>query len=153
MNKLTPFLISSTLLLGLVGCNPGADTATNNSTTTPNSPAVNTNAPDQGAKKDATSDVRKEQLKSDIRSREQRNNAGGDPLKRADGDLESEVRSKLEANLPSSKLKVQAKDGAVTVLGTVASKDQLAKIQKLAKEIKGVKTVAVQAQVAATKTP
>jgi len=116
--------------------------------------SANTNdaaKPDNAAKQDATSDVRRAQANSDIRAREQRNNAGGDTLKRADGDLESEVRSKLEVNLPKSKLEVKAKDGAVTVSGAVASQDQLGKIETLTKQIKGVKSVVNQAKVVAAK--
>jgi osmotically-inducible protein OsmY len=173
MNKFLTLLFSGVLLVSVAACNNNEKTAdgTDSDTSQTSSPAAtgaaspNTNAaaspsasaspsnddsakPDQGAQNDASSDVRKRQLESDIRAREQRNNAGGDPLKRADSDLESEVRSKLEANLPSSKLEIDAKDGAVTVTGNVAQADQVAKIEPLAKQIKGVKTVTVQAKVA-----
>lgn len=131
------------------GASPAATGAASPNASAPASPSADDSAkPDQGAQNDASSDVRKRQLEADIRAREQRNEVAGDPLKRADSDLESEVRSKLEANLPSSKLEIDAKDGAVTVAGTVANPDQVAKIEPLAKEIKGVKTVAVQAKVA-----
>lgn len=102
----------------------------------------------QTAQNDAQSDVRQNQLDSDIRAREQRNNITGGDADRADGDLQSEVRSKLEANIPNSQLTVDAKDGAVTVGGTVQSQDQLAKIEPLAKEIKGVSSVAINVTVA-----
>jgi hypothetical protein len=167
MNKFLTLLFSGVLLVSVAACNNNEKTAdgADSDTSQTSSPAAtgaaspNANAsaspsnddsakPDQGAQNDASSDVRKRQLESDIRAREQRNNAGGDPLKRADSDLESEVRSKLEANLPSSKLEIDAKDGAVTVTGNVAQADQVAKIEPLAKQIKGVKTVTVQAKVA-----
>lgn len=165
MNKLAPLLISGVLLFGAVACDGGAKTAggsDSDTTKTAESPSsgasggASPNAndaakPDNAAKEDATSDVRRAQANSDIRAREQRNNAGGDPLKRADGDLESEVRSKLEVNLPKSKLEVKAKDGAVTVSGAVASQDQLGKIETLTKQIKGVKSVVNQAKVVAAK--
>lgn len=165
MNKLAPLLISGVLLFGAVACDGGAKTAggSNSDTTkTAESPSSGASSsasptasdaakPDNAAKQDATSDVRRAQANSDVRAREQRNNAGGDPLKRADGDLESEVRSKLEVNLPKSKLEVKAKDGAVTVSGAVASQDQLGKIDTLAKQIKGVKSVVNQAKVVAAK--
>ena len=78
---------------------------------------------------------------------------GGDTI-RADGDLKSEVRSKLEVNITKGALTVDAKDGAVTVGGTVPNQTDLAKIEPLAKEIKGVKTVNVTATVApATASP
>lgn len=98
---------------------------------------------------DAQSDIRKKQLESDIRAREQRNKIAGDPQKRAASDLASEVRSKLEANIPKSKLTVEADDAAaVTVSGSVTSQEQLNKIAPLAKQIKGVRNVIVKAIVA-----
>ncbi|MEA5531046.1 BON domain-containing protein, partial [Dolichospermum sp. UHCC 0684] len=54
-----------------------------------------------------------------------------------------EVRSKLEANIPSSQLTVAAKDGAIVVVGNVQNQEQLNKINSLAKEIKGVRSVKV----------
>ena len=45
-------------------------------------------------KEDAASEIRQDQLNSDIRAREQRNDLIGDQTDRADSDLESEVRSK-----------------------------------------------------------
>jgi len=114
-----------------------ASTATNGQTST--SPNANT------TKGDAQSDIRKKQIESDIRAREQRNNVVGDPQKREVGDLSSQVRSKLEANIPNGKLTVDTKDDVVTVSGTVANQAQLAKIKPLAMEIKGVKDVMVKA--------
>lgn len=146
MKKILPLLLSSALLAGVVACN--AKTASNAPNSTDNNgqqPATNTAQTNQG---DATSEVRKKQIESDIRAREQRNDTGGDQEKRADGDLESEVRGKLEANLPASKLTVDSKDGNVTIAGTVPTQQQLAKVQPLAKEIKGVKSVNVKATVA-----
>lgn len=164
MKKLSALLLSSALLLGAVGCSNDAKTATGadsgSEATAPNtsteaSPSASPQSPSaesaQDTQKDATSEVRKDQLNSDIRAREQRNNATGGDADRAEGDLASEVRSKLEANLPASKLAVDAEDGAVTVSGTVPTQEQLSKIDKLAKEIKGVKSVKVEATVAPAK--
>jgi osmotically-inducible protein OsmY len=72
---------------------------------------------------------------------------GGDPQKRAEGDLASEVRSKLEANIPRGKLTVSAKNAEVTVSGVVMNQEQLDKVKPLAMEIKGVRTVIVKAVV------
>jgi BON domain len=75
-----------------------------------------------------------------------------DGTQRATGDLESQVRSKLEANIPNGALAVKAKEnGTVTVSGTVVNQDQLAKIAPLAKEIKGVTAVDVKATVRSAK--
>lgn len=152
MKKLTPFLISCALVLGAVGCQEAEKTAQS----APDNPAQNVQAPStqetQAAQQDAQSQVRRDQLNSDIRSREQRNNATGGDTKRAEDDLESEVRSKLEANIPNGALTVVAEDnGTVTIGGTVNNQAQLAKIEPLAKEIKGVKNVVVKATVATPK--
>lgn len=148
MKKIVPFLVSGVLLLGVAACDNNAKTTSDAA----NSTATNGQAPSQetaqNSQADATSKVRKDQLNSDIRAREQRNDMVGNQDERADGDLESEVRSKLEANLPASKLTVDAKDGVVTVSGTVPTQAQLQKVEPLAKQIKGVKTVAMKATVA-----
>jgi hyperosmotically inducible periplasmic protein len=148
MNKLTPFLLSGILLFGAAACSEGAKTSADapNSTaeTTASPPAADTVQKTQG---DATSETRRAQAESDIRAREQRNNVTGGDAIRADGDLESEVRSKLEVNITKGQLTVEAKDGVVTVGGTVPNQQDLAKIEPLAKEIKGVKNVNVTAVV------
>ena len=149
MNKLTPILFSGLLLFGVVACSDGAKTSAD----APNSTTENRTSPPpaetvQKTQDDATSDIRKAQANSDIRAREQRNNVTGGDAIRADGDLKSQVRSKLEVNIPKGQLTVEAKDGAVTVGGTVPSQTDLAKIETLAKQIKGVKTVNVLATVA-----
>ncbi|WP_310482083.1 BON domain-containing protein [Chamaesiphon sp. VAR_48_metabat_403] len=99
------------------------------------------------SKDDAQNPIRKKQIESDIRAREQRNNIGGNPQVRSEEDLESEVRGKLEANIPNSKLSVDAKNADVTVSGSVANQAQLDKIKPLALQIKGVKNVLVKAAV------
>ncbi|MEA5618750.1 BON domain-containing protein [Cronbergia sp. UHCC 0137] len=151
MNKLTPFLISSLLAFGSVACNDTAKT-----TVTAPEPGQAPVAPNgqvtQEAREDAQSEIRRRQLNADIRAREERNLATGDTQDRAVGDLASEVRSKLEANIPGGQLTVNAaQDGTVTVVGTVNDQDQLAKIEPLAKEIRGVTDVIVNATVATPK--
>lgn len=142
MKKLTPFLLSSVLLLGTVACQDVSKTSTD----APNSTQESPEAPDaetvQNSQEDAQSQIRRNQLNSDIRSREQRNNITGDDAIRSEDDLESEVRSKLEANIPKSQLTVEAtEDGTVTVSGTIPNQQDLSKIEPLSKEIKGVKSV------------
>ncbi len=145
MKKLTHILLTSLLLFGSVAC------AAKTSTSSPDSVTdSDRNLTESGAEMnqdDASSESRKRQLDSDIRSREQRNDITGGDTIRADGDLQSEVRSKLEANLPASELTVEAEDGAVAIAGTVVAQDQLSKIEPLAREIKGVKSVTVNAKV------
>ncbi|AUT03993.1 transporter [Nostoc sp. CENA543] len=148
MKKLTPFIISCVLVVGAAACQDTAKT-----TVTAPAPDEQPTAPTaqvtQEAQQDAQSELRRRQLNEDIRAREQRNNATGGDRERAEGDLASEVRSKLEANIPNGQLTVNAKeDGTVTVSGTVNNQEQLAKIEPLAKEIKGVTQVVVNATVA-----
>ena len=148
MKAFTFLLLGVVLSAGVNACSNVAKT----SNPAPNSPDVAASSVDkptaQTNQNDATSELRRKQLNADIRAREQRNNVAGDKTVRADGDLKSEVRSKLEANLPASALAVDAQDGAVTVTGSVVNEDQLRKIEPLAKEITGVKSVTVTAAVA-----
>ena len=148
MKNLTPFLITCFLVFGAAACDNTAktsDTANENTTTVAETPNTGET---QAAKNDAQSETRRRQLNSDIRAREQRNDATGGDIKRAAGDLASEVRSKLEANIPNGQLTVDAADdGTVTVSGTVPVAAQLQKIDPLAREIKGVKNVVVKATV------
>ncbi len=141
----TPLLIGF-LALTAMGCNDARTT-----TDAPDSVDQGTQSPSaqgtQSAMNDAESDTRAKQLESDIRAREQRNDITGGDMNRSDGDLASEVRSKLEANIPGGDLTVEANEGVVTVAGTVPAQDQIAKIQPLAMEIKGVKSVMVKAAV------
>ncbi|MBD1913907.1 MULTISPECIES: BON domain-containing protein [unclassified Leptolyngbya] len=148
MKALPMLLLSSTLLLGGVACSNTAQTAPDapDQTSQLGQPPETNEA--QKIEGDGMSDLRRRQLESDIRAREQRNNATGGDTERADADLESEVRSKLEANLPASQLTVDSQDGIVTISGTVPTLPQFDRIDPLAREIKGVKDVTVNATVA-----
>ncbi|MBD2181414.1 BON domain-containing protein [Aerosakkonema funiforme] len=171
MKKLTPFILSGLLMFGAVACeasktssdapnnageaNRADQVSDNNANTNPNATntAEQTNkAPDadsvKATQEDAQNKVRRAQANNDIRAREQRNNITGGDVQRADSDLASEVRSKLEVNIQKGQLTVDAEDGAVTVAGTVPTQQDLAKIDTLAKEIKGVKSVVNKATVA-----
>lgn len=151
MKKLTTFFLASALMLGAAACADNAKTSADAPNTTQASPEAPEADAAKSAQEDATSQVRRDQLNADIRAREQRNNAlnQGSAEGRDEDNVASEVRSKLEANLPASQLVVDAEDnGDVTVSGTVPTQAQLDKIEPLAKEIKGVKTVSVIAKVA-----
>lgn len=142
-------LVSIALIAGLSACSTTSKTAADAPSSTDNNGQVSSNNTGDTKTKqdDAQSDIRKKQLESDIRAREQRNNLGGNPQQRAAADLASEVRSKLEANIPKGKLTVEAKNADVTVSGSVTSQDQLSKIKPLAQQIKGVQNVIVKAVV------
>ena len=144
MKKITLLLLGSFLALSATAC--GAAKTSSDAPNTTAQPSAAVDKPTaQTNQNDAVSETRRKQLNADIQAREQRNNAAGNPEVRADGDLKSEVRSKLEANLPASALAVDAKDGKVTVSGTVVDENQLRKIGPLAREIKGVKSVEIKA--------
>lgn len=147
MKKFTSVFISSLLLISTVACNNVAKT----SDKAPETTNQTTQAPDadkaQDIHKDASNETRRKQLDSDIRAREQRNQMAGEKANRTDDDIKSEVRSKLEANLPDSQLAVDAKDGNVSISGTVPTQPQYQRIEPLAKEIYGVKSVAVNVKV------
>lgn len=148
MKKPALFLVSGVLLLGAVACNNVAKTTSEAPNTTDNGTQLTPAAENaRESKRDATSQIRRNQLNADIRAREQRNNITGGDTIRADGDLQSEVRSKLEANLPASFLAVKAEDGVVVISGTVPTQAQLNRVAPLAKEIKGVKSVKVNVKV------
>jgi hyperosmotically inducible periplasmic protein len=148
MKRSASFLLSGFLALNVVACNTVAKTSSEAPDSTSASPESVAKPTAQTNQDDATSEMRRRQLNSDIRAREQRNDAAGDQSARADGDLKSEVRSKLEANLPASALAIDAKNGAVTVTGSVVNETQLREIEPLAKQIKGVKSVTVNATIA-----
>lgn len=151
MKKFTTLLLSSILLVSVAACADTEKTSADAPNTTQASPKAPEADEAQTTQKDAQSEVRRNQLNSDIRAKEQRNNAfnEGSAENRDEGALASEVRSKLEANIPAGQLVIKGEDnGTVTVSGTVPTQQQLAKIEPLAKQIKGVKTVAVKATVA-----
>jgi hyperosmotically inducible periplasmic protein len=152
MKKFIPLCLLSIIVLGAVGCDNSAKTSSDAPGSVKDSPTAPETKSAQNTKNDATSDVRKAQIESDIRATEQRNNMTGGDTSRSDKDLQTEVSGKLEANLPASQLTINSKNGAVTITGTVANKEQVGKIEPLAKQIKGVKSVINKVAVAPSKT-
>lgn len=146
MNKLTIFLLGSTLLFGAVGCDV-ARTSADAPTEVEDGATIEDATEVEETLEDATSEVRQDQLSSDIRAREQRNDIVGDQAERDDSDLESEIRAKLEANIPRSKLTVEAEDGNVAIVGTVPSQKEYDTILPLAQEITGVNEVTMEVEV------
>ncbi|EDX84950.1 Putative phospholipid-binding domain family [Synechococcus sp. PCC 7335] len=145
MKKTITTVLAGVLMLGVAAC----DTAR----TSADAPSdvggeVETPAAVEETVEDAESEVRQAQLDSDIRAREQRNEVLGDEGERADSDIESEVRAKLEANIPRGKLTIDAEDGNVAISGTVPSEKEYETIEPLAGEILGVESVAVDVEIA-----
>jgi hyperosmotically inducible periplasmic protein len=146
MKKLMTLILGSTLLFGAIGCET-SKTSGDAANTVDNNPVVEDATETTETNEDAKSEVRQDQLNSDIRAREQRNDIAGDQTERADADLESEVRAKLEANIPQSKLTVDAEEGNVGIVGTVPSQEKYDTIEPLAKEILGVNNVTLDVKV------
>ncbi len=146
MNKLTGFLLGSALLFSTVACDTARTSA--DAPTDIEDGAVVENATEvEETLEDATSEVRQDQLSSDIRAREQRNDVAGEQGVRVDSDLESEIRAKLEANIPRAKLTVDAEEGNVAIVGTVPSQEEYDSIMPLAQDITGVNEISMQVEV------
>ena len=112
MKNLTPFLLGSILLLGTVACQNNAKTSADAPNSTQESPKAPSAQTVQSNLKDAQSPLRRKQLNADIQAHEQRNNAfNGGAANRTDTALATEVRDKLEANIPDSQIVVKAKNG------------------------------------------
>ena len=142
MNKFITLTISSLLLASTVACNNPAQTSAEAPDTVQERPTAPPATSAGDTKEDAGSTLRRKQLDADIRAREQRNNLTGGDKDRAPGDLQSEVRSKLEANLRGSQLAVKADEqGVVVITGTVPKAADIPKIEVFAKQIKGVNKV------------
>lgn len=156
MNKVLISLLSGVLLISAIGCNGPARTSNSAADSTEQAANQTTDKQTtQGNQNDATSETRRRQLNADNRAREERNNIvnDGKAENRADADLKSQVRNKLEANLPASQLTVDANEGTVKVSGVVINEQQRQKIEPLAKEIKGVQAVEVDVKVNAAAKP
>ncbi|MCC0177145.1 BON domain-containing protein [Waterburya agarophytonicola K14] len=146
MNKLTGLLLGSALLFGAVGCDVSR-TSADAPTDVKDGAVVENPGEVEETLEDATSEVRQDQLSSDIRAREERNDVLGDQGVRDDSDLESEIRAKLEANIPRAKLTVDAEDGNVAIVGTVPSEKEYESILPLAQEILGVNEVNMEVEI------
>jgi hyperosmotically inducible periplasmic protein len=134
MKKLIPFLVSSVLVVGAVGCN--SDTKTSETTTTPGSTAVK----EAGQKTESTATKITEKTGTAIKEA-------------AGGGVKTIIKNKLDKQFPGSNLQVSQKDDVLTVSGTVPDQATFDKIAPAVKEYKlqGFKTVKVEAKVAAKK--
>jgi hyperosmotically inducible protein len=86
MKKIMLLVLSSVLLLGTVACD-NAKTSSNAPESTEQTGEVPTDQTVQANKRDATSQVRRDQLNADIRAREERNNVTRGGADRANSDL------------------------------------------------------------------
>ncbi|MTJ35305.1 transporter, partial [Dolichospermum sp. UHCC 0260] len=90
MRKITLLVLSSILLLGTVACDNKAKTSSSAPDSAEKTGEVPTDKTILANQKDATSQLRRDQLNADIRAREQRNNVTGGNATRANSDLASE---------------------------------------------------------------
>ena len=108
IKKYASLIFGSVLVLGISACDVARTSSEAPDSTSDTAEDIGTR---EETLQDADDNIRQAQLNSDIRAREQRNDVFGDRQERMDADLESEVRSKLEANIPRGKLTVQALEG------------------------------------------
>ncbi len=133
MNKFIPFLISSILVVGAIGCQQD---------TSKTSDAGNTTGVPANAVKEAASTTQTAAKGTADGTKAKVTNA-------SDG-IKTIAKNRLEEKFPGSKLDVENKDGVLTIKGTVPNAETLKKIEPTVKEYKfqGVKTVKVEAKVA-----
>jgi osmotically-inducible protein OsmY len=133
MKKLIPFLVSSVLLAGMVGCQEAPKTGSETTGTTSETPAV----PAKPAS-DTTQII---------------DNSTATPTatptatSTSTTDLKTEISKKLKASLPGNKLEVVNKNGAIILKGTATSQQEITQAETLIKEVAGVKSVKVEAKV------
>ncbi|MBD2454891.1 BON domain-containing protein [Nostoc sp. FACHB-87] len=135
MKKLLPLIISSILLVGAVGCQENHQDAARSSTNNPTS---------QASAKPASQTTDKTPKDTTEKTAVTKNTP---VTTKSEGALKSEVVKKLKAELPNNKLEVEAKAGNIVIKGTATSNAELKKAEKLVKEVKGVKSVKVEAKV------
>lgn len=137
MKKVITLVVTGFLLVGAFGC----EEATKNTSEMPKTKNETVQTSDKTTKSIPTSTtdnkVKPETQKS--------------PLAKPELDLKTAVISKLKAGLPENKLEIQNQDGEIIIKGTASSQQELQKAEKLVKEVKGVKSVTIEAQVKSPK--
>ncbi|MEM1394649.1 MAG: BON domain-containing protein [Cyanobacteria bacterium P01_D01_bin.116] len=142
MKKFIPFLISGILVTGAVGC--GEESAETGS--------ENPSATNEAVQPSAREASETEGLNPPL-SEPGAETAPTDPTAASQdtelqaSDLSKKVSKKLKESLPTSNLEVKEKEGVVTVGGTVSSQEELKQVTPLAKEVKGVESVNLEANV------
>ncbi|UKP00659.1 BON domain-containing protein [Nostoc sp. UHCC 0870] len=138
MKQLITFIVTGFLLVGAFGC----EEAAKNTSETPKTTDKTINSQTKPTTIPAASTETKAKTET------QKNSVG-----KAEVDLKTTVSKKLQAGLPGNKLEVENKDGEIIIKGTATSQEELKKAEKLVKEVKGVKSVTIEAQVKATNKP
>jgi osmotically-inducible protein OsmY len=143
MKKLIPFLVSSVLLAGMVGCQEAPKTGSETTGTTSETPAV--------PAKPASDTTRI--IDNSTATPTTTPTATSTATPTSTTDLKTEISKKLKASLPENKLEVVNKNGAIILKGTATSQQEITQAETLIKEVAGVKSVKVEAEVKTEKKP
>jgi hypothetical protein len=150
MKKLIPLLISGIIVVGAFGCQEAPKNSSENPSTTnetssvPASPAAETTqTTDKIPLPTPNADSKQIPITETTTP----------PATKVVDDLKTEVSAKLQEGLPDNKLQVQAEGNEIILKGTASSKVELKKAKTLVKQVKGVKTVKVEAKVEPGKQP
>ncbi|WP_016951806.1 BON domain-containing protein [Anabaena sp. PCC 7108] len=137
MKNLIPFLVSGILVAGVIGCQEAPKTGLE-------TPGTSSEAPSVPAKPASeTTQTTPENTTTKVTP----------GTTTATSDLKTEVSKKLKEALPSNKLEVENKEGEIVLKGAADSQEELKKAETLVKEVKGVKSVKVEAKVTPVKKP
>lgn len=143
MKKLIPFLVSSVLLAGMVGCQEAPKTGSETTGTTNETPTV--------PAKPASDTTRI--IDNSTATPTATPTATSTATPTSTTDLKTEISKKLKASLPENKLEVVNKNGAIILKGTATSQQEITQAETLIKEVAGVKSVKVEAKVKTEKKP
>ncbi|MEJ1937706.1 BON domain-containing protein [Nostoc sp. NIES-2111] len=135
MKKLFSLLVAGFLVVGSFGCQE-APSSNNGSTPAPAKEA----AEGRTTVKETTTPVLGEKAKSKIETNKT-------AATKTEGDLKAAVSKKLQVGIPGNKLVVENKQGEITLKGVAKSQQEIEKAEKLIKDVKGVKSVKVEAKV------
>jgi osmotically-inducible protein OsmY len=147
MKKLIPFLVSSVLLAGMVGCQEAPKTGSETTGTTNETPTV----PAKPASD--TTRIIDNSTATPTATPTATSTATPSATSTSTTDLKTEISKKLKASLPENKLEVVNKNGAIILKGTATSQQEITQAETLIKEVAGVKSVKVEAKVKTEKKP
>jgi osmotically-inducible protein OsmY len=147
MKKLIPFLVSSVLLAGMVGCQEAPKTGSETTGTTNETPTV----PAKPASD--TTRIIDNSTATPTATPTATSTATPSATSTSTTDLKTEISKKLKASLPENKLEVVNKNGAIILKGTATSQQEITQAETLIKEVAGVKSVKVEAEVKTEKKP
>jgi len=139
MKKLIPFLVSSVLVAGMVGCQEAPKTGSETTGNTSETPAVPAKPAADLTPITDNSTATPTAIPTATST--------ATPTPKTKSDLKIEVSKKLKEGLPGNKLEVVNKNGEITLKGTATSKEEITQAETLVKEVPGVKTVKVDAKV------